>query len=89
MAPLGPVRTLHWVARVANRTETVDLLHNALGMHALRHEEFSQGCAAACNGPYDGRWSKTMMGGWELEWGQGLGATRRGQAGLARRPWVA
>lgn len=21
-----------------------------------------QGCKAACNGPYDGMWSKTMMG---------------------------
>ncbi len=33
-----------------------------LGMRALRHEEFKEGCKAACNGPYDGMWSKTMMG---------------------------
>ena len=31
-------------------------------MHALRHEEFEDGCKAACNGPYDGKWSKTMIG---------------------------
>uniref|UniRef100_UPI00398F1F40 glyoxalase domain-containing protein 4 isoform X2 n=1 Tax=Pristiophorus japonicus TaxID=55135 RepID=UPI00398F1F40 len=28
----------------------------------LRHEEFEEGCKASCNGPYDGRWSKTMVG---------------------------
>lgn len=28
----------------------------------LRHEEFNEGCAAQCNGPYDNRWSKTMIG---------------------------
>ena len=31
-------------------------------MKVLRHEEFEKGCEAACNGPYDGRWSKTMVG---------------------------
>lgn len=31
-------------------------------MTTLRHEEFTEGCAAACNGPYDGKWSKTMIG---------------------------
>lgn len=33
-----------------------------LGMKILRHEEFEKGCEAACNGPYDGKWSKTMVG---------------------------
>ena len=28
----------------------------------LRHEEFEEGCAATCNGPYNGKWSKTMVG---------------------------
>lgn len=28
----------------------------------LRHEEFTEGCDAQCNGPYDNRWSKTMIG---------------------------
>ncbi|KAH0820107.1 hypothetical protein GEV33_002682 [Tenebrio molitor] len=31
-------------------------------MKVLRHEEFADGCEAACNGPYANRWSKTMMG---------------------------
>lgn len=31
-------------------------------MTPLRHEEFNEGCAAACNGPYDNKWSKTMIG---------------------------
>ncbi|XP_052261188.1 glyoxalase domain-containing protein 4-like isoform X2 [Dreissena polymorpha] len=28
----------------------------------LRHEEFKEGCKASCNGPYDGKWSKSMVG---------------------------
>jgi len=35
---------------------------DVLGMKILRHEEFEKGCEASCNGPYDGRWSKTMVG---------------------------
>ncbi|CAG0898109.1 unnamed protein product [Darwinula stevensoni] len=31
-------------------------------LQVLRHEEFDEGCKAACNGPYDGLWSKTMIG---------------------------
>lgn len=61
MAPTN-VRALHYVLKVADRTATVHFLHDALGMRALRHEEFETGCKAACNGPFDGRWSKTMMG---------------------------
>ncbi|EFN57800.1 hypothetical protein CHLNCDRAFT_20875 [Chlorella variabilis] len=56
------MRALHFVIKVADRTASVAFLHNVLGMHALRHEEFQEGCKAACNGPYDGMWSKTMMG---------------------------
>lgn len=33
-----------------------------LGMKVLRHEEFHTMCEAQCNGPYDGKWSKTMIG---------------------------
>eukprot|EP00887_Chlorella_sp_A99_P000714 scaffold5.g714.t1 len=62
MAPTH-VRTLHWVFKTADRTSAVDFLHSTLGMHALRHEEFAEGCAAACNGPYDGRWSKASWAG--------------------------
>lgn len=28
----------------------------------MRHEEFTETCEAKCNGPYDNRWSKTMVG---------------------------
>jgi len=35
---------------------------NLLKMQILRHEEFEEGCEASCNGPYDGKWSKTMVG---------------------------
>lgn len=31
-------------------------------MRVLRHEEFDAGCEATCNGPYDNKWSKTMVG---------------------------
>lgn len=31
-------------------------------MKILRHEEFEEGCKASCNGPYDGLWSKSMVG---------------------------
>lgn len=53
MAP-SSMRALHFVIKVADRTASVAFLHNVLGMHALRHEEFQEGCKAACNGPYDG-----------------------------------
>jgi catechol 2,3-dioxygenase-like lactoylglutathione lyase family enzyme len=33
-----------------------------LGMKVLRHEEFEEGCKATCNGPYDGKWSKSTVG---------------------------
>lgn len=61
MAP-SSVRALHYVLKVADRTATVNFLHHVLGLKALRHDEFREGCKAACNGPYDGMWSKTMMG---------------------------
>lgn len=55
-------RALHFVFKVANRQATIDFYRKVLGMKILRHEEFEKGCEAACNGPYDGRWSKTMVG---------------------------
>ena len=54
-------RPLHWVFKVSDLRKTVDLL-KVLGMRVLRHEEFESGCAATCNGPYSGYWSKTMIG---------------------------
>ncbi|CAG7726060.1 unnamed protein product, partial [Allacma fusca] len=52
----------------------------------LRHEEFDEGCKATCNGPYEGRWSKTMLGYGneddnfviELTYNYGVSAYRRG-----------
>nr|CAG4641023.1 EOG090X09EK [Eulimnadia texana] len=55
-------RALHFVFKVGNRTETIKFYKEVLGMKILRHEEFEEGCKAACNGPYDGKWSKTMVG---------------------------
>ncbi|KAL4112226.1 hypothetical protein QTP88_016052 [Uroleucon formosanum] len=55
-------RALHFVFKIAERTKTIKFFRELLGMKILRHEEFTQGCEAACNGPYDNRWSKTMVG---------------------------
>jgi len=55
-------RALHWVFKIGNRRESIDFYKSILGMSVLRHEEFEKGCEAACNGPYDGKWSKTMIG---------------------------
>lgn len=55
-------RALHWVFKIGNRKDSMDFYKNVLGMKVLRHEEFEKGCEAMCNGPYDGRWSKTMIG---------------------------
>jgi len=60
-SPAHGARALHWVFKIGSRTETVAFLRT-LGFGALRHEEFEEGCDAACNGPYDGKWSKTMVG---------------------------
>jgi len=55
-------RALHFVFKIADRKKTIEFLREVLGMKVLRHEEFEQGCEAACNGPYDLKWSKTMIG---------------------------
>ncbi|KAK6638021.1 hypothetical protein RUM44_008445 [Polyplax serrata] len=55
-------RALHFVFKIADRAATAQFYREILGMKVLRHEEFSEGCAAACNGLYDNRWSKTMIG---------------------------
>ncbi|CAB0012874.1 unnamed protein product [Nesidiocoris tenuis] len=59
---MSAVRALHWVFKIGDRTQTAKFYREILGMKVLRHEEFKEGCAAACNGPYDNRWSKTMIG---------------------------
>ncbi|CAB3402124.1 unnamed protein product [Caenorhabditis bovis] len=55
-------RALHYVFRIANREKSYDFYTKVLKMKVLRHEEFKKGCEATCNGPYDGQWSKTMIG---------------------------
>lgn len=55
-------RALHFVFKIPDRKLTAKFYREILGMKVLRHEEFSDGCEAACNGPYANRWSKTMIG---------------------------
>lgn len=55
-------RALHYVLKIGNLRKNVDFFRDKLGMTVLRHEVFDQGCEAACNGPYSGKWSKTMIG---------------------------
>ncbi|KAK8732269.1 hypothetical protein OTU49_006999 [Cherax quadricarinatus] len=55
-------RSLHFVYKIGDRTATAKFYRDILGMKVLRHEEFDEGCKASCNGPYDGKWSKTMIG---------------------------
>ncbi|XP_053817079.1 glyoxalase domain-containing protein 4 [Vidua chalybeata] len=55
-------RALHFVFKVGDRARTARFYRELLGMRVLRHEEFEEGCKATCNGPYDGKWSKTMVG---------------------------
>lgn len=49
------IRPLHFVFKISSRTKTIEFYRNVLNMKILRHEEFSEGCDAACNGPYDGK----------------------------------
>ena len=55
-------RALHYVFRIADRKKSAYFYREILGMKFLRHEEFQEACGATCNGPYDGRWSKEMVG---------------------------
>ncbi|XP_048468433.1 glyoxalase domain-containing protein 4 isoform X1 [Rhincodon typus] len=55
-------RALHFVFKVGDRARTATFYKDVLGMVVLRHEEFEEGCKASCNGPYDNKWSKTMVG---------------------------
>jgi len=55
-------RALHFVFKIGDRDQTMKFFREILGMKVLRHEEFDEGCKATCNGPYDGKWSKTMIG---------------------------
>lgn len=79
-------RALHFVFKIGKRTETTQFYRDVLGMKVLRHEEFEKGCEATCNGPYDGKWSKTMIGYGpedshfvvELTYNYGIGSYKHG-----------
>lgn len=43
-------RALHYVFKIPDRKLTAHFYRNVLGMKILRHEEFADGCDAACNG---------------------------------------
>ncbi|CAG2162229.1 unnamed protein product [Oppiella nova] len=55
-------RALHFVLKIGDRFKSIEFFRDVLRMKVLRHEEFVDGCKASCNGPYDGHWSKTMIG---------------------------
>lgn len=55
-------RALHHVLKIGDRKRNIEFFRDLLGMTVLRHEEFTEQCEAQCNGPYDGKWSKTMVG---------------------------
>ena len=55
-------RALHYVLKIGDRDASIKFYRDLLGMTPLRHEEFDGMCEATCNGPYDNKWSKTMIG---------------------------
>lgn len=55
-------RALHWVFRVGDLQKSVAFYEQVFGWKVQRHEEFEKECDAACNGPFAGSWSKTMLG---------------------------
>ncbi|RCN48763.1 glyoxalase family protein [Ancylostoma caninum] len=61
---MGPMtaRALHYVFKIGDRKASYEFFTKVLQMKVLRHEEFEEGCKASCNGPYNGKWSKTMVG---------------------------
>ena len=60
--PFPSPRSCHWVLKIGNLKKSLHFFEVVLGLRVLRHEEFSEGCEATCNGPYGGAWSKTMIG---------------------------
>jgi catechol 2,3-dioxygenase-like lactoylglutathione lyase family enzyme len=58
----GYRKPLHWVQKVSHLEDTLKFYQSNFGFKIYRHEEFSSGCEATCNGPYGGAWSKTMIG---------------------------
>lgn len=59
-------KPLHWVLKVTSLENSLNFF-KLFGLKLFRHEEFSTGCEATCNGPYKGAWSKTLIGDGENE----------------------
>lgn len=84
-------RSLHWVIRVSHLETALEFTKGVLGMRVLRHEENDAACPITCNGQYDTRWSKTMVGygredeayALELTYNYGVGGYEKGE-GLQR-----
>lgn len=55
-------RVLYFVFKVGNCFQMVCFYWDVLGMKVLWYEEFEEGCKVVCNGFYDGKWSKIMVG---------------------------
>jgi len=55
-------RPIHFVIRTSDLEKTLCFLKTVFGMKVLRHEENHEPCKISCNGPYNGAWSKTMVG---------------------------
>ena len=58
----GYRKPLHWVQKVSHLEDALQFYQSNFNFIVYRHEEFSSGCEATCNGPYGGAWSKTMVG---------------------------
>ena len=59
---IEPFRLLHWVHKIGNYETSRAFYEQVLNMKEQRHEHFDAGCEAACNGRYQNRWTKTMIG---------------------------
>lgn len=59
---LSTARALHHVLKIGSLKDNIRFFRDKLKMTVLRHEVFGEGCKAACNGPYEGQWTKTMIG---------------------------
>lgn len=64
LSPVGCFTPLHYVLKVnsALLRNNIEFFENNFNFKIFRHEEFTSGCEATCNGIYGGPWSKTIIG---------------------------
>ncbi len=57
-------KPLHYVLKVNSvlLRNNIEFFENNFNFKIFRHEEFTSGCEATCNGIYGGPWSKTIIG---------------------------